>query len=367
MDIYLKALKAKSWQLFAVLLFIISPWAAAESEQPKITSFYIEKPLWSVGLGDADWLLPRTKKESGRFAFFSFSRKIEGDKSKAGVQQEDDSGRTSRSLPLYLAERMTVGSSCSAENHVFAVVGSGPVVAHQEWSVDDFSPVFNDSKPDYIVYGHILQDYMALRTTITVKVWSTIKNKQVFEVSESSLFDSPVNIAATLQKKFFKKLTQHTDCKIQESKYYPSPTGKLISPYLDGLGQLLSQTLVVNDVTDADSLWGEENMLNWYLSLWEHMPNSDAPKLMYVRGVITSVDYGGVAKKDFLPGLESYLQRSKDRIDAVTMLSPYIYKRVGNVAECKKAKARMLAIKDDLYQEWLARVECDESKKSGKD
>lgn len=342
---------------FILSLLLISTGCLA-GETPKVTSAYIDRPLWALSLEEADWLLPDKGGEGKTLGFFSFSHEKTNMPEKATVQQEDDTGRTTRSLPIYLAERINLDTACNAENHIFVVKGSGPVVSGKEWDRDILLDYLGDNAPDYIVTGHIKQDYLDTRTTITLNVWDTEKQKEVMNISESALFSQSQNVAAVLPGKFFQKINTVLGCETELSTRYPRPPEDLLPVYLDALGQLLAQTLTQNGMMPAEAIWGEENMLNWYLDLWESFPQSDAPKLMYIRGVLASVEYGGVAEEKFAPNLISYLSKIEQSNRVLNRLSPLIYARLGQQDKCEKQKSSLQKLASRDYAKWLTALDC---------
>lgn len=296
-------------RLLAFLLML--PVAYAVADEPKVANMYLDRPIWALGLHDAKWLVPKDSgNKSPVFAFFSFSSQKTNMPDKPIEQREDNTGRTTRSLPLYLAERINVETNCRAENHVFVVKNSGPVVSGQEWDIEPLMALFKSNPPDYFVTGHIVQDYLDLRSTITLKIWGVKGKKELIKLTETRLFSEAVNVASKLPSRFSTYVGTQGLCSFQSSSTYPAPSEQLLSPYLDALGQLLIQSLAENKVVPPESIWGD-------LTLRKHMPLSDAPKLMYVRGVLASVDYGGATKQKFVPDLIEELKNS--RVDDVLL------------------------------------------------
>ena len=349
-------------KLLAFLLML--PVAYAAADEPEVANMYLDRPIWALGLHDAKWLVPKNPgSKSPIFAFFSFSSQKTNMPDKPTEQREDNTGRTTRSLPLYLAERINVETNCRAENHVFVVKNSGPVVSGQEWDIKTLMGLFKSNPPDYFVTGHIVQDYLDLRSTITLKIWDVKGKKELIELTEARLFSEAVNVASKLPSRFSTYVGTKGLCSFQSSSIYPAPSEQLLSPYLDALGQLLIQSLAENKVVPPESIWGEEDMLNWYLTLRKHMPFSDAPKLMYVRGVLASVDYGGATKQKYVPGLIEELKTS--RVDDVLFkLSPLVYAKLKDHASCEKKKLSLKRTATGIYRDWLNTIDCKAYNKS---
>ena len=343
--------------LLALLLCLSMSSAIAEA--PKIINLYLEGPLWALGFNDAKWLVPPSSgQNSPTFAFFSFSSEKAAAPGKPVEQREDAAGRTTRSLPLYLAERLNVETNCKGENHIFVVEHAGPVVSGKEWDPETLLGAFKSSPPDYLVTGHLVQDYLNVRSTMTLKIWDARTRKELVKLTESRLFSEPVNVAAELASAFFKNVQNKGLCTFKPSSAYPAPPDSVLPLYLDALGQLLIQTLAENRMISAGSLWGEEDMINWYLALAKQMPSSAAPKLMYVRGILASIDYGGVAQSKLLPEFIKYLRNSNRAEDVLFQLSPLVHARLKDRATCEKNKAILQNGASGQYVHWLKAIDC---------
>lgn len=356
---YTSALYAFIKMKIIIIFTALIPVLCMADDIPEVRDINLDRPVWALNMNDAKWLVPNKElTDSNKFAFFSFSNEKTNMSDKPIEQREDNSGRTTRSLPLYLAERINLDTDCSAENHVFVVKNFGPVVSGKEWDIETLSGLFKEEIPRYFVTGHIKQDYLDLRSKITVKVWDSKLKREIINISNSSLFSESQDTASALPMKFLGAIKKDGLCKFSPSIKYPAPSKKLLAPYLDALGQLLVQTLAENKVVPAESIWGEEDMLNWYLTLWEHQPESDAPKLMYIRGVLASLDYGGIGKEKFVPGLREYLRKSEGNNDVLQMLSPYIYSKLKNSVACEMQLKELKKKAAGSYASWLNSLEC---------
>ena len=76
----------------------------------------------------------------------------------------------------------------------------------------------------------------------------------------------------------------------------PSPQSAIQSAYfaeyLVALDQSLSLLMVERGAIASSTLWGERNMLNYFLNLAVSVPGRDAPKIMFLSGLIRNREYG---------------------------------------------------------------------------
>ena len=81
-----------------------------------IVSISIDRPIWTLGYEDANWLLPKKEKDCNHFVILNFSVEMKGVPEEGDEQKEDDIGRLTRSLPLYLGERINLEKMAKATN-----------------------------------------------------------------------------------------------------------------------------------------------------------------------------------------------------------------------------------------------------------
>jgi hypothetical protein len=340
-----------------LLLSVLSSLALAD-ETPKISVLSVDVPIWASGLNNAEWLLPERKEGATKIGFFNLSAKKANMPKEPITQKEDDIGRTSRSLPLYLAERINVETGCSATNYIFVVQGVGPVLSGKESDFASLKDIAIENNLAIIVFGHYEKDYLDLRSTLKIEAWDVKDEKKMFSLLEQSLFSEPSGVAAKIPHAFRKKLQHKNICKYTNSAAYPRPGLNILPPYLDGLGQLLTQTLADNEVFQGSAIWGEVNMIEWYRSLWQHMPESDANRLMFAKGLIASKRYGGVAHKEYSNNFREFLKSNFSVSDTLSRLSPLFYSEFGFKDECTRAKKKLSEVKGK-YNEWLLNINCE--------
>ena len=345
-----------------LLLLVISSQISAE-ELPEISVLSLEVPIWASGLNNAEWLVPGSKEGSKKIGFFNLSARKSNMPAEPITQKEGDIGRTSRSLPLYLAERINVETKCSATNYIFVVQGTGPVLSGEEWDFKSLKDIAITNDLAIVVFGHYEKDYFDLRSTLKIEAWDVKEEKKVFTIVEQSLFSEPSGVASKIPSSFQIELERKGICKYTNSDKYPKPSSNILPPYLDGLGQLLVQTLADNEIVPSNTIWGEVQMIEWYRSLWQHMPESDANRLMFAKGLIASKKYGGSAHKEYSLNFRNFLESNFDTSDTLSKLSPLFYSEFGFESECVSAKKKLSEVKGK-YAEWLTNINCSTSNKS---
>jgi len=345
-----------------LLLLVLSSHIWAD-DPPEISVLSLDVPIWANGLNHAEWLLAGNKDNAKKIGFFNLSAKKSNMPTKPITQKEDDIGRTSRSLPLYLAERINVETGCNATNYIFVIKGAGPVLSVEEWSFEILKSIAIKNELDIVVFGHYEKDYLDLRSTLKIEAWDVKQEKKVFSIVEKTFFSETSGVAAKIPFYFQSELEEKGICQYTNSNKYPKPDPNILPQYLDGLGQLLAQTLADNEILPGSAIWGEAQMIEWYRSLWQDMPESDANRLMFAKGLIASKRYGGTVHKEYSVNFRNFLDLNFDTSDTLSKLSPLFYSEFGFESECISAKKKLSEVKG-RYNEWLLRINCSSSNKS---
>lgn len=339
------------------MLYLVGADALAV-DKDNIYTLELDRPIWAVGLKDAAWLLPAKDAGAATFAIFNFSVEMRGVPTEGQTRKEDDAGRISRALPLYFAERINIETRSKAINYNLVMNGVGPVVAGKRTGGKDIASALKAAKPTFIITGHFEKDFLKLRNKLTVYVYDPARNKERVLAEVSELFSDTHRLASKSANSFVEKLCAQKYCtRSVATTNYSAPPDALLLPYLDALGQLFVQTLVQNGIAPKTSLWGEDDMLLWYSRLWHDLPQSDASKLMYFRGVTASIDYKGDAYKNHLMQIEEFLKNSQNKADVLNRLSPLYYQATGNKAMLRLKCSELRAIKDPIYAKWLDQFE----------
>lgn len=151
-------------------------------EPPKVNLVSISKPIWSYGLEAAMELFPAKGDNVRRVAFAQLALPgLAGLKEMAG-KPEEEMGRLSRALPLWLAETFYY-SPHYAPVAVAGVLSEPGVPGHYalfgtEWSTDNLRQVVDTAgtKLDYIITGALQQkagDYQMI-----LRVWEVKKFRE---------------------------------------------------------------------------------------------------------------------------------------------------------------------------------------------
>ncbi|MCL1972093.1 MAG: hypothetical protein FWG57_03785 [Endomicrobia bacterium] len=330
----------------------------------KVTAIRISQPIWSTGFNDASWLFPKIERKM-KIAIFGFSVQEENPLRQAGESKEDDIGRTSRSAPLYIMERLFVETDIEPVNFVLLLGNKGPVISAVRNEGKELTKNL-ENKYEYILTGTIERNCLNLNTTVKIFLYEQKSGEENILIeynSDKSVEEAAFNAATLAIDKLIEIL--HCNKSADLANYYARPKLSTAPYYLSGLGQLLTQTLIQNQLVSND-IWGEENMLNWYMKLSDDDSNNNCAKLMYLKGIIASIDYGGNAYDAHIGNLKEYVDIFKNinLDDLIVKLSPIFFKKLNDI-DLFNEICGILKNKGSIeYVDWLNRVSQEESKKT---
>ena len=342
------------------LVFLLS-FPAGATETPQIAVMHLDRPIWLLGLGDPQWLFEfRAQSNGAKVSVFPLANVSPSDVQEPTEQREDDVGRATRSLALFLSERIFAETTCRSSAEVPVVQGAGPVVSGKEWPLETLLAASKQATPDVIISGAVERRYAGARSRVTISLWDTATQQLETSLEDVRYLEEPNSSALALTERVIQHLVRSSRCeRLRAPPGWDRPLEDLVAPYLDALGQLLPQALAENGVVPASSIWGEADMLAWYSTLRQHMPSSVPARLIYVRGILMSKAYGGSAYSQYESQLVDEASAVTTPTTEVARLAPLIFAKLGEPERCKSSKIALSKSADESFTAWLDRVQCE--------
>src|SRR5262245_44435848 len=313
------------------------------------------RPVWSLGFADAGWLFDyRGQEKHATVAVFPLA--MSGAKEDQAYRESDATARLTRAIPLYVAERLFLETTCDVPVNMLVVQGQGPIVSPEPLARDALIRAAGSPAPSVLVSGTLArEDIPLVRVTLEVQTPDGRRSTVATRVGDEPTLDFVHELVdATIGFVIDAKLCQRTRVPAALER----PPASHIAPYVGALGQLLSQTFAEGKVLPVSSLWSEVGMMAWYERLRTELPNLLAPRLIELRGVLLSQSYGGTEYAARLPLVMAELEQADTAGNAVGRLAPLIYAKAGKADACETAKTRLASDKDPVFSKWLAAIQC---------
>lgn len=318
-------------------------------EDLKIGQLPFDRPIWMYGLRDPDWLFAPKPAGAQRVMFLTLGKAMDNVGS-AEEQREDELGRLSRAVPLYLAESMYEWTGTLAQTLVAVVMGGGPVLfGLQDEAAEREVAVNLAEHADVVVQGSI--DRQGERWTVSLTLREAASGEVIGRESVSAdragLEVAVQELEARLLARFGGAATRpHDAC-------YSRPTGEQMPVHLNALAQSLMLSLMANEVMPKDAMWGERNMLEWPLRMALHWPEFEVAKLLYFAGLSNAARYGSTVLPEFEKRSFALLTEMKDAASPLAGLAPLLQHVFGRTQDLAEARGQT---RDAQRLAWIDRV-----------
>lgn len=341
-------------QAFQALRADTATGTPIDPDSLQVSTLTLSQPVWHYGLRDAGWLFVEKAQDAPAVGFFALSKSTDNIEA-AESQREDDLGRFTRAIPLYLAEAAHYWTDYRASSYFQVVEGGGPVVSG---TAADGEALF-DMVPDamrYFVTGDIGCSGAGVDAAwrLTLNVWDCRSRTQL--ASESGVA-SRAGLGALVQQLELRVLAHVGLPRTKPiDAFYTRPTAATMAPYLDQLGQAFMLTLVAMGAMPTSAMWGERAMLDWPLNMALASPAEQVPVIMYLSGLGKALDYRSEVLPEYKERTLQLLQDSNAINSAATRLAPLAWRVFGMRREFDAHLRQQPADADPAYLQWLERV-----------
>jgi tetratricopeptide (TPR) repeat protein len=323
---------------------------------PAVGTVVFEDPIWTRGLFNPSWLLPRRATDGPLLTVFALANgTLTGSHTRPNLP--DVSSRFSRALALYLAERLRFDLEIATRCVLFAAPGKGVVVFGEISPVPVLAPTAREQgRTSYGLSGIVQQD------SVRFDLWdASSQATESFEIQGSveGMGDwvKAIESAVTTRVRGFARVATAA-----ADPFTARPPDALVPGYCSALDQLVYQLLAANKITPADSLFNERAMFESYLSLAEAWGDAGLRgRMLATCGVVAAVQYGSSVVPTYARIVQRWYE-SAGRETQLGMLAPAVLLRIGAREAFEAAMARVGGIADKEYVAWLERVRAEASR-----
>lgn len=320
----------------------------------KINTIALNQPIWHYGLSNADWLFAQKDRSAPGIGFFALSKLVDG-ASTAESQREDDVGRLTRAIPLYLAEAAHYWSDYTPSCYFQIVEGGGPVVSGVEVDGNALFEIV-PSEMKYFFTGEIgcSGEGGDAEWQISLHLWNCrTRTKQTTESGVASQAELG-SLVLSLERRLLAMVGLTHEQPFDE--FYLRPTPEVMSVYLTELGQAFMLTLLANNMVPKDTLWGERAMLDWPLNMALQWPAVDVPKVMYISGLGKAIDYQSDVLSEYKDRSLQLLRDASAAQSPAARLAPIVWKAFGMSDDLQAHVKSLPPDANPAYVAWLDRL-----------
>lgn len=320
----------------------------------KVATVALNQPIWHYGLRDANWLFTQKPQGAREVGFFALSKMMVGSE-RAESQREDDLGRLTRAIPLYLAEAAHYWSDYAANCYFQIVEGGGPVVSGHEADGNALWDIVPPSMK-YFVTGEIGSSGEGdhVQWQLSLSLWDcATRTRQASEAGKAAQAELGA-LVLDLEKRLLARIGLKRDLPLDE--FYQHPTADVMSAYLGELGQSFMLTLLANAYVPKSAMWGERAMLDWPLTMALHWPAVEAPKFMFISGLGKALDYQSDVLAEYKERSLQLLSEAGRANSLAAQLTPLVWKVFGMQDELQAHIQNLPFDTSPAYKAWLERV-----------
>jgi tetratricopeptide (TPR) repeat protein len=307
----------------------------------------LDRPIWSSGLHDPAWLFPSEKDRRAQVVFIPLANTTPTGQTDPQVQREDDLGRLTRSLALYLAEATYFWTGYKARTVVPVIPRGGPVVTGTAWAEEQVFEFAGDAR--FAVSGTLARSGERLQVELTL--WDCARRASVRRLERTAVADDFGAAVLELERELIAALASPPREKPSE-EFYRRPDAAAMNNYLCCLGQSLTLALVARGVTSRDAIWGERNIFQYLLELVIQRPDDQVSKIMFLGALATAHAYGSVIYSEFKQQALHLIEDEQDRQSPLYRLSPLVLKPF-DVHRFRQRQHELLATARGSYRDWL--------------
>jgi hypothetical protein len=301
----------------AVAELFISETEAAAATGPideHVALASISKPIWFYGLEDAaPHLLPHKEGRLRRVAFAQCALPGLENAAEASARPEDDLGRFTRGLALWLAETFAFSAGYSSVAAI-GTAGQHYVLFAAEWSAETIRQLneASDSGLDYVVTSalrHRNDDF-----ELAVRIWEVKKFREL-KVFTARWSPASADAALTQLHQQLRGYMEWTALPAGEGLVYAAPASPL--PYLLGLGTALTFFLGEKGVIAPGQLPADAGAL---LRAAQANPESTTAQLALVAHLLRQKAAGTVPEAEALSHACAWLSSERAQAADVAAL-----------------------------------------------
>lgn len=325
-----------------------------DPESLRFATLALSQPIWHYGLRNADWFFAQKPEGASEIGFFALSKSTDGSE-RAESQREDELGRFSRAIPLYLSETVHYWSDHVGTCYIQIVEGGGPVLSGCE---ADGHALFDIVPPTMksFVTGEIgcSGEGDLAQWQISLKLWDCATRTQQAAESGSAVTADIGALVLDLETRLLAGIGLRRETPLDS--FYLHPTAEVLPVYLTELGQAFTLTLLANGHMPKSAMWGERAMLDWPLNMALHWPTVEVAKLMYISGLGKAFDYQSDVLAEYKERSLQLLRELEQARSPVLRLAPLIWRVFGMQAELHAYIRDLPADTRPEHKAWLARV-----------
>jgi len=318
---------------------------------PEISIMQMKLPPWLLGMQGMEWAAPSRGQDRPRIVLLPLAAVDESSEGATRSGREDERGRLSRALPLFLLEQLVYCSDLDVTLNLPVADGHNLVLFGRAVGEDELESMAQDF--EWAVEGevsHLEEGFKVVCRLRRLSDRSTLKRvERSFKEQEAG--DALMVMAGEV----LAAIGSATSTAIEPMvPMYALPKAR-VNEYVSALGQHLALTLP-SSANARDSLFGERNIYGWLQTLAVSIPDNEPAQFMYFTALAKGRRMGSLIIDEFE---RPAVQRIRELVRASrysARLLPLMAAVYPNNAELGDLLAAAKPVGDDAYSAWCGRL-----------
>ncbi len=342
-----RALDGQLGRFDAEFTRMAAPPMPASVGQPKAALYRMDRPLWYAALGEPAFLLP---KASEGVATLLAGLAVQVPAAAAQVTREDEMGRLSRSVPLFLAEQLWLAGRVPAAIALPVADIGGWIVSGVPWAEDRLASMLAEEERRRLrIVTGVVRPEGAMRH-LELWVYDCAKQQRIGQVTasgtEGKLGEALLQLLAGLSP----LLGGPAELK--------PPVGSDVfwDRYATAQAQLAALVVAQAGAMPRDRVYGHRAILEWLLAVALEERRSVQPRLLLSAGICADMAIGSKVHLELAaPFAELFRIEPPTSPFAQTAFLPL--RALGLVHLWQHRRQEIVAAGGDGLRAWLQRVE----------
>jgi tetratricopeptide (TPR) repeat protein len=326
----------------------MAPPPALPQGETKVVLYRIDRPLWFASLGDPEWLLPA--KPAGSRRVLCAALAVQSPAALPAMQREDELGRLSRAVPLFLAEQFWLLSPVRGGAAIPVAEQGGWVVSGVPWAEERLVALLSDAERDdtLLVSGVVRPD--GKRRRIDLWVYDCKARQRLghaaAEGDEGALGPLLLQLLAELSPI------------VGGPPALRPPVGgdAFCERHATGLAQLAALVIAQLGGLPKDRVYGQRAIFEWLLGVALEQPGFVPAKLAFAAALCADAALGSHVHRELAQPLAE-LFRVEPPQSAFAKVAVKPLKLLGLEQFWAQRRAAIVAGADQGYLAWLQKVE----------
>ena len=320
--------------------------ATPGSHQVRVVS--VAAPIWTRGLDEPTWLLPKRAHETPRLVFSVFNIQDRGDSPPASAVR-----RSALALPLYLSDACRFVSRLPTVVLIPWEVGQGPIVSQAPSPRESLlAATPSPTEHDISVTGSVRSD--GHNHHLELDIFHSASMKLV--CSEHLDARSAGELAARAEDCMLTALESLGGQTEVSGTLYSRPPPAVMDTYLASLDLLLTQSGIAVGILPPRTPEEDNATLAYYAHLIELWPDAPQAKVAMLAGVLLAMRCGSPVDPAHVERIQSWMAEASGPEDPLARLRPVLLLKTGDGAGFQKAFDELSVGARGAYASWLTDV-----------